>query len=408
MTLKSLFQKRTTAYVKELVKYARFIFNDHFTLIIFMLIGIGGYAYSNYLDTLTTGLIGPRIFVSFIFFLAVTSGSVTTLVERADQIFLLPKEKEFHSILKRMVLTSYLEKLLVIGATTFVTFPIFVATLNAQVSDGLWLFFALAAVKWLNHVFKLSPFFHQRGENQRQKEIFVWLGSLAAIISLVFVTIEITAILVIAFALFLAFLFFTEKIYFKHLIKWETLITTEEGRLHRLYRVIEMFTDVPNMATKVKRLTWLDSVLNTLSQSYPEAPYYYTLRTVARNTEYSMLVLRVTLVGSILLMTTDSLMLSILLMILFLYMIGFQLISLTNEIDHLPQFQIYPIADGIKTKSILLIIFQILIFASILLTLSAIVNLGWMAGILLVFGVVFTYAFSYFYAPKRLKKNEKA
>ena len=53
MTLNNLFSKRRTRYVKEMMKYGRLIFNDHFVLLLFLLVGAGGLAYSDYLDTLT-------------------------------------------------------------------------------------------------------------------------------------------------------------------------------------------------------------------------------------------------------------------------------------------------------------------------------------------------------------------
>ena len=64
MTLKQLFKKRNAAYLKDISKYGRIIINDHFVLILFILFGAGGFAYSNYLETLSPGMIQPRLLVA--------------------------------------------------------------------------------------------------------------------------------------------------------------------------------------------------------------------------------------------------------------------------------------------------------------------------------------------------------
>src|SRR5699024_4032678 len=121
-----------------------------------------------------------------------------------------------------------------------------------------------------------------------------------------------------------------------------------------------------------------------------------------RNTDYSLLVLRATLVGGLLLAVTGSWLVSAALVLLFLYMIGFQLLTLAAEIERIPQFKIYPITTRAKNKAIFRIIFQLLIVVSLLLGLAAFPGLGLTAFGLWPLGFFFSYLFSYLYAPRRL------
>lgn len=405
MTLNHLFQKRYALYIKNLLKYARHIVNDHFVLVLFLLIGAGGYTYSQFLETVTYGMVEPRLFVLLLFLGLTSTGSITLLLEPADRIFLLPKEREFREVFKRLTIRSYASQMISTALITFVTFPIFVTTLNAKTIDSLFIFLTLASLKWLNLLTKIYPFFYNRQENERKLNIIMFAVKLFALISLLFIHIQLTAIILTLIALFGAYQFFAEKIYFNQFFKWETMIEKEERRLQRMYRFIQMFVDVPHIKTRIRRLKWLDKPLNWLSQRYPTAPYYYILRTITRNSEYSLLILRVTIIGAILLAVTESFATGLLLGLLFLYVIGFQLIPLVNEINRTPQFQIYPVTEKVKVESVYRMIFQILLSASIFFALAALNIQGLLGLSILPAGVIFAYLFSYFYVPRRLKKE---
>lgn len=407
MTLKQLFQKRYTLYIKNLLKYARIIINDHFVLIFFILIGAGGYTYSQFLETVTEGMVEPRLLVGLLFFFVASTGSVTLLVEPADRVFLLPKEREFKQIFKQSTLRSFIGQLITSGIVTFVTFPIFVATLNVETSASLFIFATLASLKGLNLLVKIQPFFQSDETKVRKNKQLFQVIKLIVIFSLLFIHIEGTAIVVTLFALFAAYQFFTEKLYFQHFFKWETMIEKEEQRLQRIYRFIQMFVNVPHMETKIRRLSWLDKPLAWLSKRYPKAPYYFILRTTARNTEYSLLILRVTIIGMLLLAVTASFPTGILLMVLFLYMIGFQLLTLINDVQRTPQFRIYPVSEETKEASVFRLIFQVLTIVSIPLALAAWNGQGITGLTLLPIGILFAYLFSSLYAPKRINRVKR-
>jgi len=403
MTLEALFKKRHTDYVKELLKYARIIVNDHFILILFILFGAGGFAYSNYLETLAIGMISPRILVAILFFIVTATGSVTLLLEPADKIYLLPKEHEFQDLFKKLTRRSYLESLISVGVITIVTFPIFVTTFDAETLDLFFIFLTLAGLKWLNYLVKIRPFFERASNKKRQRQLILTGIKLLTIFSLTFISIKLTAVIMAGLATYTAYLFATNKLYFKHLFQWETMIQAEEKRRQRLYRFIGMFTDVPKIDTSIKRLPWLDGVLNSLSKRNASAPYYYVLRTAIRNTDYSMLIVRATIVGSILLLVTENTSISIVLLLLFLYIIGFQLITLVDEVKRTPQFQMYPLMAKEIERAVFKFIFQILNAVNIILALSAVISLGLLGLTLLPIGILMAYLFSYIYTPRRLK-----
>ena len=403
MTLKELFSKRRTRYMKEMMKYGRLIFNDHFVLLLFLLVGAGGFAYSDYLDTLTQGMMQPRLLVGVIFYIITSTGSTTLLLEPADQIFLLPKEEDFKEVFKGLVSRSFIESLLSVGLVTILSFPIFVSTIQAQPIDMLFIFFALASLKGLNALFQLMPFFEMNQSQRPKYQAVLSIVKLIALIALLFIHVKVTAILLTIFGFIIWTQFSRGNLFLDHLFNWESMIDAEDQRIQKLYRFIGMFATVPNIQTPIKRLAWLDPVLNGLTKRNPNTSYYYILRLAIRNTEYSLMILRATSIGVVILAFTNTIILSTVIVLLFLYIIGFQLLTLVNELKKVLLFQIYPISDDEKTKAVQKLIFQFLFIVSILLALASLNGIGLLGLALGILGFLFSYLFSYFYAARRIK-----
>lgn len=405
MTLKSLFKKRNKLYYKKLLNYLRYIFNDHFSLVLFFLIGAGGYGYSNYLENLSKGNIQARLFLLIAFFFISIRTSVKLVVEDADQVFLLAKEEDFYSIFKQETLKSYFQSLIPIAFLIFITYPIFSVTTGGARVEGILLFLALVSLKWLNLVLKIYPYFYQ---NQMKYDKYRWFMqglTFFVISSILFLKIKAIAILILLLALLTMYLFIKEEIYFNHLLKWDVMIAAEEARMNRIYRFIAVFVDVPQVDSGLKRLSFLDYPLEQLSKIYPKAPYYYSVRTVIRNKEYRSLILRLTIIASLFLSMTDSYLLSFVFTLFFIYILGFQLIALVQTIKDLPQFKINPVTEKDKIDSALYLINQILIFMGIVIGITTTVNLGWRGLSLFPVALLASYLFSYYYLPYRLKSK---
>lgn len=406
MTLKDLFKKRKKLYYKELLKYFRYIFNDHFTLVLFFLIGAGSYAYSNYLNNLKSGDFQAQLFIFILFFFISIRTSVKLIVEPADQVFLLAKEEEFYPIFKKEIIKSYLQSLMPLALLVFIAYPLLTLTLKTTTFEGFLLFLSLAALKWLNLVVKIYPYFYQRPRKYWQYRLLTLGLTLLTISLILFINIKIFSFFILFIALFFLYLFIKGKIYFNHFLKWDIIIEKEEARLNKLYRLIAVFVDVPQINSGVKRLNYLDPLIEKITKKYPKVPYYYSFRTVIRNTEYRSLILRLTLLVSFLLFLTNSYLISLGFMLFFLYILGFQLISIVKLNEKIPQFKIYPILERVKINSSLYLINQILIFMVIIVGIIGTINLSWIGLSLFPIGIVASYLFSYHYVPYRLKSNE--
>lgn len=406
MTLKELFRKRRNLYYKELLKYSRYIFNDHFSLVLIFLIGASGYAYSNYLENLIAGDLVSRVVLFILFLLLTMNTSLTLLVEAADQVFLLAKEEEFYSILKKASLMNYLQSLIPTGIIVFISYPILLLTMETSFFEALLVFLSLAALKWLNFMVKLYPYFYYDDETHQKYLGLSWIVTMISLFVLLFINIKISSFILFFAAIFIFYLFINGKIYFNHRLKWNQMIQLEENRRNKLYRFIAVFVDIPQVDSGVKRLAFLDRLFDQLTRQYSKAPYFYSLRMVVRNTEYRSLILRLYLLAVFFLFISSSYLLSLLFSVLFIYLLGFQLISLVQLNKNLIQFRIYPITEQEKMDSGLYLIHQILILLAIIMGITATINLAWRGLSFFPIGFLMAYLFSYYYVPYRLRTNE--
>lgn len=122
-----------------------------------------------------------------------------------------------------------------------------------------------------------------------------------------------------------------------------------------------------------------------------------------RNYNFSGLYLRLLVIGSIAIYFSESWIVNSIVSVLFLYLIGFQLIPLKQIIRDSIHFRLYP-APNNKIKPTQHLILLLLIVSSLLFALSA-VSAGAVPVIrLLFFNSTFTAFFIYIYLPARLKK----
>jgi ABC-2 type transport system permease protein len=167
-----------------------------------------------------------------------------------------------------------------------------------------------------------------------------------------------------------------------------------------------LFTDVPNIATKVKRRKYLDLFLKQIKPMHKNTFSYLYWRTFLRKTEYSSLALRLSILGSLMLTFVDQWMISISLALLFTYLIGFQLLPMYSSYDYMQMTKLYPVSIKEKQRSMQQIIVIILNFIIGLFVIIGILtfkekNKVLLLLLLLLIEEIF---FAKWYMPKRFKK----
>ena len=172
-----------------------------------------------------------------------------------------------------------------------------------------------------------------------------------------------------------------------HVFKWKDAIAAEDKRVMRIYKFFSLFTDVPEVHQKIKRRRYLDWLLPRIQQDSRQTYKYLYWRGFWRNSEYSGLFMRLTIIGVLLMLFINLKWVSLLIGLLFVYLTSFQLIPLANQFYDIVFTHLYPVKPSQQLASFrkilgVLTAVQVVIFTGALLiaTHSLIAAVGLVVG----------------------------
>ncbi|MCC3237916.1 ABC transporter permease, partial [Pediococcus acidilactici] len=99
--MNELWQQRAKAYQSEILKYLKYVLNDHLVLALLFFGGGLGLAYANWLKTLQPLPNYGLILVAVVSFLLTLPGQPVLLFKNADSVFLMSQEKNISAYLRK-------------------------------------------------------------------------------------------------------------------------------------------------------------------------------------------------------------------------------------------------------------------------------------------------------------------
>lgn len=401
------YKLRLAKHQKRMFKYLKYVMNDHFILICMVGLGGFGYYYSEYLKNLTPAVSWVPIVVGLVWFISLFVGRLSTLMQEADAVFLIPKERAMTTYLKRGLNYSTIFPTIAISLIVGVTFPLVAITKSVDFSMTLFIIASLLALKYADLWIQLESLYLDSGQNVTTHRIIWTLGAIGSLFCSLYVSFYVGV--AVAFVISIALVMLSKKTLESSQLNWEKSIQVERKRMKRLYSFFNLFTDVPGLSSDVRRRKYLDGLLNRIKKTSENTYLYLYARVVARGSEYSSLTIRLILVGMVLLFFTKSFWLMAILGSLFIYLLGFQLIPIYHAFDYMLMTQLYPISYKLKHNSVLFIIRSVIGIMTLIFSLVVVVALpNKLDGIklALVFVMVFV-LLSWSYLPMKLKKMEK-
>lgn len=384
----------------------RYVFNDHFILVCVFLLGGLGFYYSETLKTLPKDFVWGRMIVAVIWLVTLLFGKIATLAEEADKVFILPKEPEMKGYLLRAVRYSFWLPFITLLLVSGMTMPLVVISTGWTFST-FFLFLATLAFLKISHLLLQKYELYQISTSQRQGGGVLWaLTSLLIILSGLYVSPYVG----LALGLFqsVCFYFILKKKEQGVSLDWEGMIQKEKNRMHQIYQFIHLFTDVPEITSSVKRRKIFDPLLNRIKKNTANTYFYLYGRSFVRGSEFSGLFLRLVFVGGIILLFLKEFWISLGVSVLFIYLIGFQLIPIYVRFDYMIMTHLYPIPMKQKKQAVSQLITWLLLIAAILFSIFVIIALPVFSEVLVIIGAlaVEVVLFSKIYVPYRLKKME--
>ena len=406
--MKEFYLKRQQKHRQSMMKYLKYILNDHFLLV--MLISMGGFGlyYSEFIKTIPEDFVLGKVVGILFCVLTLFVGKVATLIKEADSIFVLPKERQMIHYFKEGLLRSIVLPFVVLTLVTGIMMPLLVATSSLEFTDFYPILLTLWVLK-LGHLMLQVANLYLNTDKSIKLMSFIWL---AASVTTMVVNVLIMPWLGLPIAIIVVGIIYVQskKMVEANPLDWEKAITLERKRMKKIYSFINLFTDVPGLSSNIKRRRYLDPILQKIKKEQGQTYTYLYSRVFLRGTEYSGLVLRLTIIGSLILIFSDQLILNGIISVLFVYLIGFQLLPIYGEFDYMLMTQLYPVKNEMKLKAVQQLVGVVLVSVSLIFSLILVSRLEDKLGAVAICGGLFVESFilTKIYGTKRLKKMEKS
>lgn len=407
MNMIEIWKKRVRLHQKKMMRYMKYVFNDHFVLVCLFLIGALGYAYSNFLKSLAGDFIWGRPIVLVIFVLLILTGKLATLIQPADAVFLLPKEEQMKDYFKGAKMYSSLLPSFIIVLITAFLMPLLVATTTLTFFDMVYFIVMLLMLK--NWELDLQIYALKVSQKQERHLLTLIKGVTVSILSGIYLFIYPIIGVALAILVSIGSRNWLSKKGSHQVYQLEWMVSSEQQRMHRIYQFINLFTDIPSLKGKVRRRKYLDGFLKGIKPVHQKTFDYLYARTFLRGTEYSGLFIRLTGIAAILIVVTHSFYVGLFLAVIFIYLTGFQLLPLYFHYDNMALTNLYPVKETVKTGALKRLLMMILLCQSVIIVIASLLVLSITESLLMgIVALVFSVAFCQFYLPSRIKKMKLA
>ncbi|MDF2535800.1 MAG: transporter permease [Bacillales bacterium] len=395
MNKDKLWGYRFSFYVKEILKYLRYILTGHFVIVLVFLAGWGAFEYQKWLKVVDSDF-PVGIVVALTLGILLSWSPVQTFLKNADVVFLTPMESNMKSYIAKSFMISFMWQSIIVF-TVYLGFVPLLTRLNSN-SFHFWLvLIVILILKFLNLV---SQFFGNFG-NATTK---FWERYLLIAFRIVFSFLVILPLLekeirpylsILLLVVWIVNLLFNIKISVKGKpLPWLKLIDNDTRSMNGFYRFANLFTDVPQLQNRVIERKWLNFVLNNKWFSTKKTMDYLFIRTFIRSNDYFGLFARLTTITIVILISTNPGMGAIFIGILSLYLVGFQLLPFAKHHDFQMWLDIYPISKEQTKIAAIVLLRKMLLIQNGLLSIAIIFVVEFRIGLMSLFtGIAFILVF---------------
>ncbi|MDT8862015.1 ABC transporter permease [Alkalihalobacillus sp. MEB130] len=398
----TLWKERVSAYWNMAIRYLRLIGNSGFLFTVYVLIIIGSYYYSVFLDWLPETFPAVWVFVA-VFAHFLTRSGVRTFVKPADVVFLLPYESKLGRYFQASKWYSIGLQGGVILLVLVVLSPLFTQYLAQDVGSLLLVFFLLIVAKVWN-VF--ASFEEQRFQSEAERSTHFFLRGIINIVFtyLLFSGANILYLLVLYIIMVGLYFLYYQKIANQLTVKWDHLIAVEQGMLLFFYRIANAFTDVPQLRNKVKPRNYLKWIVNVISDPNKSVYHYLFARSFLRSNDYLGIYIRLVVISAILLIALPSGWLQLVVFVLFMHMVTNQLSTIWYHYDTNMWVDLYPTEPEEKKQALSQVALRLLLMmTAVQLGVLLVSSTLMIAGLALIIGCAYSYVGSQNLIHKRKK-----
>lgn len=400
MNSQQFWKNRFVEYMMEMQKYLRYIFNGHFVFVLVFGFGGGAYYYSNWVKTLDSNF-PVALIMAFILALLVARSPIHTFLKDADLVFILPLETQLKSYFNRSILFSWMMQGYLLLFVLAALMPMYARVAGAGFRDFIWLFIILLFIKILN--LYISWYVLKYQETNTSRVDWVIRFFINGVLLYLVVNQSMFLLQIVTLVVLVGLFFYYRAATRLKILKWDRLIELEKKRLVSFYRIANLFTDVPSLGGKVTRRKWLDGLLAFIPFGQKSTYTYLYARTFLRANDYVGLLIRLTIIGSIIIIVLPNIWSYLFVTLLFLFMTAIQLLPVWKEHEWKLWISLYPIPDKMRETAVIKWISYFLLVEDFVFVLVLLGKGEWMSALAaLLAGAAFIIGFRG-YAVKKMK-----
>ncbi|GGB02151.1 ABC transporter permease [Macrococcus hajekii] len=340
LNARSLYQRRATVNSREVARYSKFIFNGHFIIFLSIVFGALMLQYSQLLKALPEGINYPLI-ISMILALAAVA-PLRTYFREADQVFLLPYERQLDSYIQRSIIESSVRRIIIFTALFVVLLPLYHAgdTFSVQRAVTVYVIGVAGIVAGL--VFR----FHAMKIELSNVSIFIVL--FVILLSSFYTTLDakglwsgISTIVMLPGLLLLVRNIATKRVY-----PWQSLIEYEQELTQRQYKIINMFTDVKGLKDNVRRRSYLDILLNDKPYNHDGMFLFLFKRNFLRSKDAFWIIIRLVIIGGLIIWFVHQPIIAAVMGVFIVYIVVLQSSQFYKQQAYQLWPQVWPVAEN--------------------------------------------------------------
>ncbi|WP_226038031.1 ABC transporter permease [Aquibacillus saliphilus] len=396
------FNERFSAHLKETSRYLRYIFTGHLVIAMLFMVSALAFYYQQWLATMPESF--PSVFVISLLFSVVASYSpVRTLLKEPDLVFLLPAEHKMGRYFRSTLIYSFVVQLYLIFLVAAVLGPLYFETFPEGTNNPyILIIIILLILKVWNLLANWWILKIRDGKSRLIDHTIRFVLNFFTFYFFINGEIIFAAITtVLLFALFIYDYYLSKQ---NPGVIWDLLVEKDRMRMRTFYRIANMFTDVPHLKTQIKKRHWLVALVVKNLPFKQERTFDYLYRiTTIRSGDYLGIYSRLMAIGALAVYFVPNLWVKVAFSILFLYLSGFQLMTLWQHHRTIAWLDIYPIKQKWRTKAMISWLSRLMIIQTFLFGLLFLF-LGNITGLFIVWfgGTLFSYLFIQGYVKKRL------
>ena len=402
-----LWHTRQQKHLLQQSKYLRYVFNDHLMIAVIFLFGALAYWYSQQLRSISHILWWAPLLTALLLLLGLSVGHLATLLKPADQIFLLPAESKMRRYLIHARRYSLLLPLFVLVALGGILTPFVLRATALTITEWLLTILGLLILKDVHLWLQLLRLFDFPVRQQRQLNSLFWGIATAGLLLSVYGWGWLFSILSLGLAILLAAQ--AKKLLQPQRLMWREAVARENRRQTVIDRFYNLFVDVPGISSSVHRRKWLDPLVQLLAGKSENTYRFLFSRAFVRGSEYSNIWLRFCLVGVILIAVIKQPVILLIIVLLFLFLTGYQLLPLYYHFDHNALTTLLPVTSQAKQAAFIKVMTRVLLIEWLIDSLAIMLSLlgQWWSFIIILAALALIMIFLKVYLPLRLKQHQK-